>query len=67
LSDKRQIGNYLEATNTSSNSAGNNTYRGGSAGNAFNDVVYAIDTNLTVKCYDPAGGTMKSAPSTACP
>jgi hypothetical protein len=67
LSDKRQIGNYLEATNTSSNSSGNNTYRGGSAGKAFNDIVYAIDTNLTVKCYDPASGSMVSAPSTACP
>ncbi|MGP1675873.1 MAG: hypothetical protein ACTS6J_01785 [Burkholderiales bacterium] len=67
LSDKSRISNYLETTNTSSNSSGNNTYRGGSASSAFNDFVYAIDTNLAVKCYDAASGTMKSAPSSSCP
>lgn len=67
LSDKSRIGNYLEATNASSNSSGNNIYRGGSASHAFNDFVYAIDANHAVKCYDAASGSMKSAPSAACP
>lgn len=67
LSNKNQRSNYLEASNDRSNSSGNNTYRGGSASSTFNDFVYAIDTNLTVSCYDAASGTMKAAPSAACP
>lgn len=67
LSDKGRISNYLEASNTSSNNSGNNVYRVGNASSAFNDFLYAIDANLTVKCYDAASGTMKSAPSAACP
>ena len=68
LSDKRTISNYLEGSNTSSNTSGNNTYQGGSASATFNDFVYAIaGTNLAVSCYDAASGAMVAAPSAACP
>jgi hypothetical protein len=69
LSDKSQISNYLEGRNASNhpNTSGNGDYQGGSAGSAFNDFVYAIDTNLAVSCYDAASGTMMSAHTAACP
>ncbi len=68
LAEKRQMSNYLESTNTSANSSGNNVYRGGSAGTTFNDFVYAIrGSTLAVSCYDAASGTMIAAPSAACP
>jgi hypothetical protein len=67
LADKKLISNYLEGSNTSSNATGHNTYQGAVASSTFNDIVYAIDTTLAVKCYDTVSGTMKAAPSTACP
>ena len=70
LSEKSQISNYLEGSNTSANASGNNTYLGGGASSTFNDFVYAIsETTLAVSCYDAASGTMIAAPSpsAACP
>jgi type II secretory pathway pseudopilin PulG len=69
LADKSLIGNYLEGRNASNhpNSSGNGNYEGGGVSAGFNDIVYAIDTNLAVKCYDTVSGTMQSAPSAACP
>jgi len=49
LSNKSQIGNYLEGRNAGNhpNSGGNGDYETG-ASSAFNDIVYAINANLDV-------------------
>jgi hypothetical protein len=69
LSDKSQISNYLEGRNAGNhpNILGDGNYEGASAGSTFNDFVYAIDTNLAVKCFDAASGTMMAAHTAACP
>jgi uncharacterized protein YjlB len=55
--DKGTIGNYLEGSNTVANT-GNSTYQATAASNSFNDIVYAIDSNLNVYCSIPTTGSM---------
>ena len=60
---KGAFSNYLEGRNLSNdpNSAGNSNYEA-SASATFNDIVYAIDSNLRVQCLSVASGTMVQAP-----
>jgi hypothetical protein len=66
-SDKGTIGNYLEGSSPASIAA--NTGGGASypyqvsLSGSFNDIVYAIDTSLAVKCYN--GTAMVSVPVAA--
>ena len=68
--DKGTIANYLEGSNSGSitgNSGGGN-YQAAAASSSFNDIVYAIDTALAVKCYSGSSLGMVSAPAaTAAP
>lgn len=48
--DKAQVANYLEDRNSSNhpNAGGNSDYQSGSATTSFNDILYCVDTSLTV-------------------
>jgi hypothetical protein len=62
--DKGSIANYLEGSNLGSitaNSGGGN-YQAATASSGFNDIVYAIDTALTVKCYSGSSLGMVTVP-----
>lgn len=71
------MANYLEGRNLSNdpNSGGNGNYQVGAATSTFNDIVYAVDTNLpTVSCYNgtamvpvPAAASWPPGPYAACP
>ncbi len=63
---KGSIANYLEGRNSSNhpNSGGNSNYEAAATSSSFNDIVYAINSNLTVSCSD-ATGVMRSAPAAA--
>ncbi len=66
--DKGSIANYLEAPNSTNVLAdtGSGNYQAAATSSSFNDIVYAIDGNLEVKCYN--GSTMVSVPAaTAAP
>jgi len=67
--ERAVITNYLEGRNASNdpNPGGNSDYQAAAASGSFNDFVYAIDTSLTVSCYDAASGTMMAAHTAACP
>ncbi|MBE0627200.1 MAG: hypothetical protein IH606_20570 [Burkholderiales bacterium] len=56
-SNKGSIANYLEGRNASNypNSGGNGNYQAAAASGTFNDIVYAIDSNLAVSCSDSSG------------
>ena len=70
-SDKGTIGNYLDGSiNPASISAGTGggNYQAAAASSTFNDIVYAIDSNLAVKCLSASSGSMTSVPGvTAAP
>jgi len=58
--DKGAVANYLDGSNPASivaNTGGGN-YQAAATSSAFNDIVYAIDTNLAVSCSD-ANGAMR--------
>jgi len=55
--DKVSIANYLEGSNTVSNT-GSSNYQAAAASATFNDIVYALDANLAVKCYNSDTGSM---------
>jgi len=55
--DKGAIANYLEGSNTVSNT-GSSNYQAAAASATFNDIVYAIDANLNVRCYDSDTGNI---------
>ena len=65
-SEKGSIANYLEGRNASNypNSGGNGNYRAAAASAAFNDIVYAINSDLSVSCSD-ATGVMRRVPDAA--
>lgn len=50
VSDRLDFGNYLEGRNytNGSNSSGNSNYESAGASSGFNDVLYCINSNLTV-------------------
>ena len=64
--DKGVVANYLEAPNSTNIDAdtGGGNYRVDASG-SFNDIVYAIDTSLAVKCYRTSSLTMVSVPAVA--
>jgi hypothetical protein len=66
-SDRGTIGNYLDGLinpgSITANTGGGN-YQAAAASSTFNDIVYAIDTNLKVHCSN-AQGVMKSVPDAA--
>jgi hypothetical protein len=55
---KGTIGNYLEGRNASNhpNIGGSGDYQAAAPSSTFNDIVYGIDSNLAVKCYDEVSG-----------
>lgn len=59
-SDKGTEAYYLEEPNRASITAnsGSGNYQAAASSSTFNDIVYAIDANLAVKCYDASTGTM---------
>ncbi len=71
------MSNYLEGRNLSNdpNSGGNGDYQAGATSSTFNDIVYALDSNLpTVNCYNgvamvpvPAAPSWPPGPYAACP
>ncbi|MHB8666942.1 MAG: hypothetical protein ACYC7B_05415 [Burkholderiales bacterium] len=66
-SDKGTIANYLDgSTNPASIAAGTGggNYQAAAASSTFNDIVYAIDANLAVKCYNPSTGMMVTPTTT---
>lgn len=81
LAEKGVMSNYLEGRNLTNdpNAGGNGNYevRDPATPATFNDIIYAIDTNLpTVKCYStgshamvsvPAAPSSPPAPYAACP
>jgi hypothetical protein len=62
--DKGSIANYLEGRNSSNypNNSGNGNYQAAAASSTFNDIVYAIDSNLAVWCLSAGSGTMRTVP-----
>jgi Tfp pilus assembly protein PilX len=61
--EKGSSANYLEDQNLTQITAnsGSGSYKAASSSSTFNDIVYAIDTNLRVQCYSPSpppGGAM---------
>lgn len=70
--EKAVITNYLEGRNASNdpNAGGNSNYQAVGAIGTFNDILYAIDTNLRVQCYSTASSAMvlqNSTPQTGIP
>ena len=68
--DKSAIANYLEGSNLASitaNTGGGNYQAAVTASGTFNDIVYAIDTNLTVKCLSASSGAMVTVPTFGSP
>ena len=65
--DKGSIANYLEGRNSSNypNNSGNGNYQAAAASSTFNDIVYAIDSSLAVKCLSASSGTMTAVPGVA--
>jgi hypothetical protein len=65
--DKGSIANYLEGRNSTNypNSGGNGNYQAATTSTTFNDIVYGIDSTLTVKCLSASTGTMRTVPSAA--
>jgi hypothetical protein len=65
-SNKGSIANHLEGRNSTNNpnSGGNSNYQAAAASASFNDIVYAINGDLTLSCSD-AGGVMRSVPDVA--
>lgn len=64
-SDKGTIGNYLDGSiNPASISAGTGggNYQAAAASSTFNDIVYAIDNGLTVKCLSTGSGAIRTVP-----
>jgi hypothetical protein len=63
--DKADITTYLEGRNASNhpNSGGNSNYQAAASSVTFNDVVYALDANLRVRCLSASGNTMVLAPA----
>lgn len=61
--NKGTIANYLEGSNTVSNT-GSSNYQAAAASTTFNDIVYAINSELSVSCSDDSG-VIKSAPAAA--
>ncbi len=66
-SDKGKIANYVEGSNPTSILAdtGGDNYQAAAASSTFNDIVYAIDTGLAVKCFSASSGTMITVPGAA--
>jgi hypothetical protein len=64
--DKGSVANYLEGRNAANypDSEGDGDYQAAAAGTGFNDIVYAIDSDLSILCSD-AAGVMKPAPAVA--
>ncbi len=65
VAEKSQMSNYLEGRNLSNdpNNGGNSNYEARNPlSTTFNDVIYAIDTSLTIKCYSASSSTMVLAP-----
>lgn len=62
--DKGAIANYLEGSNPASITAntGGGNYQAAVASSTFNDIVYAIDINLAVKCFSSGSNTMVPVP-----
>jgi len=62
--DKGSIANYLEGRNAGNypNSGGDGNYQAAAASAMFNDIVYAIDSDLSVSCAD-AAGAMRPVPA----
>lgn len=62
--DKGTIAYYLEGSNPGSITAntGGGNYQSAAASSSFNDIVYAIDTALAVKCYSGSGLGMVTVP-----
>lgn len=62
--DKGSIANYLEGRNSTNypNSGGNGNYQAATTSTTFNDIVYGIDSTLTVKCLSTGTGTMRTVP-----
>ncbi len=65
-SDKGSIANYLEGRNAGNypDNGGNGNYQAAAASATFNDIVYAIDDDLSVSCSD-AAGVMRPVPAAA--
>ena len=61
LAEKGGIANYLEGRNAGPNGAGNGDFQVAATSDSFNDVVYAIDPGLAVKCYN--GTAMVAVPA----
>ena len=62
-SNKGTIGNYLDGSmNPASITAGTggNNYQAAASSSTFNDIVYAIDTSLAVRCLSSSSGTMRT-------
>jgi len=65
VAEKSQMSNYLEGRNLSNdpNNGGNSNYEARNPlSTTFNDVIYAIDTSLTIKCFSASSSTMVFAP-----
>ena len=64
--NKGSVTNYLEASNGAGIAAdtGSGNYQAATASGTFNDIVYAINSNLTVSCAD-ATGMMRPVPGAA--
>jgi len=64
--DKGSIANYLEGRNAGNypDSEGDGDYETAAASETFNDIVYAIDDDLSVSCSD-AAGVMRPVPVAA--
>jgi hypothetical protein len=64
--DKGSIANYLEGGNSNNypNSGGNSNYQAAAASGTFNDIVYSINSSLSVSCSD-ATGVMRPVPAAA--
>jgi len=68
--EKGTIANYLEGSSPTSITAntGSGNYQAAATSSSFNDIVYAIDTTLAVKCYSASSSTMVPVPAaTAAP
>lgn len=63
--NKGSTASYLEGLNPGSINAdtGGGNYQAAATSSTFNDIVYAIDTGLGVRCYDGVTNAMVSAPA----
>ena len=65
--DKGAIANYVEAPNSTNILAdtGGGNYQAAATTSSFNDIVYAIDTSLAIKCFNGAAMVSVSFPAAA--